>query len=177
MKISKPSNKVRWILVLPAIVLTFFLCDFLIFFFLIINFLPDNMKGDWLLGVGILICFLSGILVAPLHGKRFLAIVATLFIFTCLFPPWRATSGDRRPMGYGLVFSPPQKSRNGVRPAFSDNYEQIPVFAQIDFGRLFLEWAALAAVTGMAWMIVVKPARLNDDKAQQSLPPTGNPEK
>ena len=37
----------------------------------------------------------------------------------------------------------------------------------------------LAAVTGMVWVLVVKPAWLDDDKAncpQKLIPPTGNPE-
>ena len=75
-------------------------------------------------------------------------------------------------MGYGLVFNPPHQE------AHSYEYSVAPaVYAQIDFGRLFLEWAALAALTGMVWMIVVKPARTHDDKANQSPQSTGKPEK
>ena len=49
----------------------------------------------------------------------------------------------------------------------------------IDFGRLILEWFALAAVTGVVWMFVAKPARSNGDEAnrpKQFQSPTGNPE-
>jgi hypothetical protein len=116
--------------------------------------------------------------------KRFLTIVASLFIFSCLFPPWRATTGAKFPMGYGSVFSPPhiqavvEKSRgslHGMEFVVSPNY-----YAQIDFGRLFLEWAALAAITGMFWLLVLKPKPPRDDKPscpQKIQPPTANPEK
>jgi len=44
---------------------------------------------------------------------------------------------------------------------------------------LFVEWAALAAVTGMVWVLVVKPAWSRDGKTnrpQKFIPPPGNPE-
>jgi len=48
----------------------------------------------------------------------------------------------RKPAGYSLLFITPEASGGqGL---------------QIDFGRLFLEWGALAAVTGLAWMFVGK---------------------
>ena len=53
-----------------------------------------------------------------------------------------------------------------------------PAFGvQIDLTRLAIEWAAIAAVTGMVWILVVKPAWLRDDKANRSqkfIPPTGD---
>lgn len=147
MKLSKLSKKVRWILVLPASVLAFFFCV------IVIDLFPPDVKGDWLLFVVFVFCFLTGVMVAPLHGKRFVTTVASLFIFSCLFPPWRYV---RDSAGYAFLFDPP----HGV---------------QIDFGRLFLEWAALAAVTGIIWMIVIKPTRPHDDKASQSSPSTDSP--
>ena len=91
-----------------------------------------------------------------------------VFILTGLFPPWQYTTDkdsvnggkegfgfvppsqgvhSRKPAGYSLLFSPPTNpdgsAGNGV---------------QIDFGRLFIEWAVLAAITGTFWILVVKPA-------------------
>jgi hypothetical protein len=132
-------------------------------------------------------------------AKQIIKWAAIVFVASCLFPPWQYTAGSvhsvsepqpprppraprapqpprpprptpygnggfhsRKPAGYSLLFDPP--TGNGV---------------QIDFGRLFLEWAALATVTGTFWVLVVKPAWPGDDKAnrpQKSQPPTGNPE-
>jgi hypothetical protein len=108
-----------------------------------------------------------------------------VFILTGLFPPWQYTTDkdsvnghdfippgqgvhSRKPAGYSLIFSPPANpdgsAGNGV---------------QIDFGRLFLEWAVLAAITSMVWILMVKPARSHDEKANRSqkfIPPPGNAE-
>ena len=154
-KIITPT--VRWILVLPAMFTTFF-----------IGLSTVNQPSGLWAFVCLIIAFLTGIMVAPLHGKRFFTVVASLFILSCLFPPWQGTVDttafsrgggfgsepgvhSRKPAGYSLLFDPPtQSADSGV---------------QIDFGRLFLEWAALATVTGMVWVLVVKPAWSRDDKA------------
>lgn len=107
-----------------------------------------------------------------------------VFILTGIFPPWQyITDKDsvnghdfvppsqgvhsRKPAGYSLLFAPPVNpdgsAGNGV---------------QIDFGRLFLEWAVLAAITGMVWLVVVKPVRPREDKdnlSQKFIAPPGNP--
>jgi hypothetical protein len=107
------------------------------------------------------------------------------FILTGLFPPWQFTTDkdsvgghqfvspsqgvhSRNPAGYSLLFTPPvnpdSSAGNGV---------------QIDFGRLSLEWAVLAAITGMIWILVVKPAWSREDKGNRSqkfISPPGNPE-
>jgi hypothetical protein len=119
-------------------------------------------------------------------------IIAALcaFILTGLFPPWQFTTDkdsvnggkrdafsyeppsqgahSRKPAGYSLVFRPPtnpdSSAGNGV---------------QIDFGRLSLEWAVIAALTGIVWMLVVKPAWQrcdNSDQSQKFIDPRGNPE-
>lgn len=78
------------------------------------------------------LAILTGIIVAPfqvLSGKRFVIVMAVLFILSCLVPPWRAVTRDRHPMGYGSVFNPP-KENSGFPPT---------IYAQIDLGRLFLE--------------------------------------
>jgi hypothetical protein len=108
--------------------------------------------------------------------RRLLLIAASLFILSCLFPPWQYTADrngsagyhSRNPAGSSLLFDPPTNPDRNYGSG-----------VQIDFGRLFIEWAALAAVTGVAWMFVVKPAWPRDDKAnrpQKFTPPTGNPE-
>jgi len=119
-------------------------------------------------------------------------IIAALaaFILTGVFPPWQFTTDkdsvnggkrdafsyeppsqgvhSRKPAGYSLLFTPPANpdgsAGNGV---------------EIDFGRLSLEWAVLAAITGIVWMLVVKPARTREDKSnrlQEFTAPPGNPE-
>jgi hypothetical protein len=143
----KFSNKVRWILFLPASVLAFFL-----YVVVVVNLFPADWKGDWLLYVILIISFLTGIAIAPLYGKRFIIVVASLFILSCLFPPWQFTTDrdsyhSREPAGYFLILTPPKNP---------DSHSGSGI--QIDFGRLFLEWAALAAVTGMVWVFVAKPA-------------------
>ena len=110
------------------------------------------------------------------------------FILTGFLPPWQYTTDkdsvngtagtfgarpaqgvhSRRPAGYSLLFTPPANPDgspgNGV---------------QIDFGRLALEWAVLAAITGMVWVLVVRPAWTredNDNCSQKFISPPGNPE-
>ena len=112
-----------------------------------------------------------------------------IFALTALFPPWEYTTDkdsvngyrqgfgyvpssqgvhSRKPTGVTFLFAPPtnpdHSEGNGI---------------QIDFGRLFVEWAVLAAVTGMVWIIIVKPAWSLEDNAKRSqkfIPPPGNPE-
>jgi len=109
-------------------------------------------------------------------------IIAALvaFILIGLFPPWQFTTDkdsvgghefvppsqgvhSRKPAGYSLLFTPPtnpdSSAGNGV---------------QIDYGRLFIEWSALAAITGTVWIIVVKPAWLREDK-DEFISTRGNP--
>jgi hypothetical protein len=125
-----------------------------------------------------------------LNVKTKLIITALVaFILTGLIPPWQYTTDkgsvngfkqgfgyvppsqgvhSRKPAGYSLLFTPPANpdgsAGNGV---------------QIDFGRLVLEWAVLAAITGMVWILVVKPAWSREDKdnrSQKFISPPGNPE-
>ena len=111
----------------------------------------------------------------PMKTKLVITTIA-IFVLTCLFPPWQYTVDrngsygyhSRKPAGYSLLFNPPTNPDriygNGV---------------QVDFGRLFLEWTALAAVTGVVWILVVKPAWARDDKpnrSQKFVAPPGNPE-
>jgi hypothetical protein len=98
--------------------------------------------------------------------KRTTLIIAlAVFILTCLFPPWQSTGNRYRghePAGYSLIFIPPSEYYGGI---------------QIDFGRLFIEWAALAAITGIVWVIVIKPSWLGKaNDSQKFTPPPGNPE-
>jgi hypothetical protein len=120
---------------------------------------------------------------------KFIIAALGAFILTGLFPPWQFTTDkdsvngfkqgfgfvapsqgvhSRKPAGYSLLFIPPANpdgsAGNGV---------------QIDFGRLFLEWAVLAAITGMVWILVAKPAWQRDDntkRLQKFIAPPGNPE-
>ena len=111
--------------------------------------------------------------------------VLVAFILTGLFPPWQFTTDkdsvnghdfvppsqgvhSRKPAGYSLLFTPPVNpdgsAGNGV---------------QIDYGRLSLEWAVLAAITCIVWILVVKPAWQRDDntnRSQKFITPRGNPE-
>jgi hypothetical protein len=165
------SNRLRWILAIPASV-TFFLVggkslDMLR--------LPDGGPLELAIITLFIITFSVGVLVAPLHGKRFLTTAASLFILTCLIPPWQYTADrngnsgyhSRTAAGYALLFDPP------TNPNITLGHG-----VQIDFGRLFIEWAALAGITGLVWMLLGKPAWPRDDKADPSQkfpPPTGNP--
>ena len=160
----KFSNIVRWILVLPAILAVFCVEIF------VTSLLPGFKSDLWGI-VCLIILLLTGLTVAPLHGKRFLAAVASLFIFSCLIPPWQYTVDryglhSRNPAGYSLLIAPPINPDRTVGSG-----------VQIDFGRLFVEWAALATVAGVAWLFAVKPMWPRDDKAnrpQKFTPPTGN---
>lgn len=107
--------------------------------------------------------------------KMFLFALAAL-ILTCLFPPWLYTfdaqaTHSRKPAGYSLLFSPPTNP--------DSTGEDARFFGvQLDFGRLFIEWIALAAMTGTGWLLVVKPAWLRDgntNRPQNFTPPSGNP--
>jgi hypothetical protein len=98
-----------------------------------------------------------------------LASIAGVFFLSCIIPPGQQSqykltldgSGMfRASAGYALLFNPP----NG--------YE-----VQIDFGRLFLEWVALAVVSGMGWLFIVKSAFHRSNKVnnpQKSKTPTGD---
>lgn len=112
----------------------------------------------------------------PTPAMRIIKWAAVVFVASCLIPPWQFTADrngnggfhSRKSAGYSVLIFPPT---NPDRNAWSG--------VQIDFGRLLLEWAALAAVTGMVWVLVAKPAWPHDDKAnhpEKFTPPTGNPE-
>jgi hypothetical protein len=125
----------------------------------------------------------------PVQTKLIIAALGA-FILTGLFPPWQFTTDtdsvnggkrdafsyqppsqgvhSRKPAGYSLLFTPPTNpdtsAGNGV---------------QIDFGRLSLEWALLAAITGIVWLLVVKPARSREDmgnRSQKFISPPENSE-
>jgi hypothetical protein len=97
--------------------------------------------------------------------KKILVVAAVSFALTGIMPPWQFTADrngnygfhSRQPAGYALIFDPPTNPEhtagNGV---------------QIDYGRLFLEWAVLAVATGMVWVLVVKPAWTRDEKSISS---------
>lgn len=101
---------------------------------------------------------------------KILIIALAVFILTCLFPPWLNVldvpyhAHQRTPAGHEFFLFPPD-SKGG---AWS---------VEVDLKMLFVEWAALAAITGAVWLIVVKPPWLRDDKAnrpQKFIPPPGN---
>ena len=171
----KLSNKVRWILTIPASFAVFLVgaksLDMLR--------LPDGEPVVLAIITLLLITFSVGVSVAPLHGKRFLTIAASLFILSCLFPPWQYTADrngndgfhTRTPAGHFFIFDlpPTQYPGYGEREYYG---------VQIDLSRLFVEWAALAGIIGLVWMLLGKPAWPRDDKADPSQkfpPPTGNP--
>ena len=94
----------------------------------------------------------------PLHsqherrhmGKRFIIVIAVLFVLTCVFPPWQYTfdgngAHSRNPAGYFFILTPPSGKNASA-------YYGV----QIDLARLFLHWAALGAVTGAAWLLFGK---------------------
>ena len=107
------------------------------------------------------------------NRARILCLTAlAMFILTCLFPPWLNVldvpynAHQRTPAGHEFILSPPD-TKGG---AWS---------IEIDLKTLLVEWLALAAVTGMVWVIVVKPAWSRDGKTnrpQKFVPPPGNPE-
>jgi hypothetical protein len=103
---------------------------------------------------------------------KILIVALGVFLLTCLFPPWLNVldvpyrAHQRTPAGHEFIFAPPD-SKGG---AWS---------VEIDLKTLFVEWAALAAITGAVWIVVVKPSWLRDDKANRPpkiTPPPGNPE-
>lgn len=110
--------------------------------------------------------------------KKILIVAATLFVLTSIVPPWQYTedrngeSGfhSKKPAGYSLILAPPEPERGSFR---SEYYG-----VQIDFGRLFLEWAVLAVATGIVWVLIVKPTWTRDEKTisgEKFIAPTGNP--
>ena len=121
-----------------------------------------------------------------------------MFILACLFPPWldtfdlngRGGGHSRKPAGYYFIARPPppeEPPRDSTGPDVPDFGQDSYAVAvakryygvQIDLTRLAVEWAALAAATGLVWVFVVKPPWPRDDKVnrpQKFTPPTGNPE-
>jgi PBS lyase HEAT-like repeat len=104
--------------------------------------------------------------------RKIIIIALAVFIFTCLFPPWLNVldvpyhAHQRTPAGNKFILSPPD-SKGG---AWS---------VEIDLKMLFVEWSALAAITGVVWLVVVKPAWSRVEKAgnpHKFIPPPGNPE-
>ena len=122
----------------------------------------------------------------PMKTKVIIATLAA-FILISLFPPWQFTTDkdsvnggnsgmtsprqgvhSRKPAGYALLLTPP------INP---DNSEGNGV--QIDLARLLIEMAALAALSSMAWILMVKPPLLKEGDANRSpevLPPLSNSE-
>lgn len=93
-----------------------------------------------------------------------------VFLLTCLFPPWLNVldvpyhAHQRKPAGYKFILLPPDSKGD-------------PWSVEIDLKTLFVEWAALAAIAGAVWLVVVKPPWSRDDEAnhpQKFIPPPGN---
>jgi hypothetical protein len=78
-------------------------------------------------------------------------------VLSCLFPPWVNVldipyhAHQRTPAGYEFILTPPEPL--GGRWSI-----------QIDMNVLFVEWIAVAALTGVIWLVVVKPPWSRDDK-------------
>ncbi|HEV2327954.1 MAG TPA: hypothetical protein VGY56_04090 [Verrucomicrobiae bacterium] len=79
-----------------------------------------------------------------------------VFILTCLFPPWLNVldipyhAHQRVQSGHEFILTPPQPQ--------GDRWS-----VEIDMNTLFVEWAGLAAITGLIWVLIVKPTGLRDD--------------
>jgi hypothetical protein len=94
-------------------------------------------------------------------AKRIIKWAAIIFVASCLIPPWQFTADrngnsgfhSHKPVGYSLIFSPPTNP---------DQYQWSGV--QIDFGRLFIEWAAIVAIAGLIFF-------LRNDKESQPAEP------
>lgn len=108
----------------------------------------------------------------PNRARAICLTALAVFVLTCLFPPWLNVldvpyhAHQRTPAGHEFVLSPPD-SKGG---AWS---------IEIDLRTLFVEWAALAAIIGIVWMLVVKPAWSRDNKEnrpQKFILPPGNSE-
>lgn len=78
--------------------------------------------------------------------KIILWIGILLLVAMTLFPPWRAVSNPpgydvTQSIGYGIFMRPPRSPLG---------YESYVV---INYGRLFLQWAGLAVITGfIMWL-------------------------
>jgi hypothetical protein len=103
---------------------------------------------------------------------KIIIVALAAFILTCLFPPWLNVldvpyrAHQRTPAGHEFILTPPD-SKGG---AWS---------VEIDLKMLIVEWAALAAITGAVWVLVIKPPWSRDDRekhSQKFIPPPGNPE-
>jgi len=148
----KLSNRDRWVLILPTIVATLVAEVFVVE-------VPLGLNRNSVIVPCLIIAALTGTMVAPLQGlrgKRFITFMAVLLILTCLFPPWQFTADrngedgfhSRKPAAVSFLLTPP------INPA-----RTVGNGVQIDFGRLILEWVALAAVTGMVSLFAFKSAR------------------
>jgi hypothetical protein len=102
--------------------------------------------------------------------RKILITTLAALILTCLFPPWLNIldvpyhAHQRTPAGHEFILFPPD-SKGG---AWS---------VEIDLKMLFVEWIALAAVTGMVWVLAVKPAWSRNEKSpnpQKFIPPPSN---
>lgn len=156
--IMKHSKIVRWILVLPAALATFF------GWVVLAQLLPNDWLGDFFGAIAFTTSILAGVIAAPLHGKRLLTCAAALFILTCLCAPWQYTADvngndgyhSRQPAGYALIFDPP-----------TNPHRTIGSGVQIDFSRLFLEWAVLVAAGGTVYLLMAKPLWPGGDKSNR----------
>ena len=154
-----PPNKARWIFVALTATATFFFGGAVLE-----GISPAGSGSEWVVVVAALSAIVTGfILAAPLQvfsGKRFAYFFAMLLVLTCLIPPWQYTIDrpgyhSRAPAGYMLLLSPPSNPDRSIGSG-----------VQIDFGRLFLGWLALAAVGGVVWIPVVRSTP-RDDKADR----------
>lgn len=68
---------------------------------------------------------------------------AACALLALLFPPFyiRLQNGIILNMGYSLLFDPPRRGE---------------IVASVDAPLVLLEWAVIAAITGVAWFIVRK---------------------
>jgi Sel1 repeat-containing protein len=101
---------------------------------------------------------------------------AVAFVVCGLIPPWENIANrngeygfhNSKPAGYSLIFTPP------VNPETARNQDWFGV--QIDFGRLLIEWAVLAAITGAAWGYHgLKGAQCSDPQPENREPASTKP--
>jgi len=111
-------------------------------------------------------------------AMRIIKWAAIVFVASCLFPPWLYTfdrngpygGHSRKPAGYNFIARPPspeEPPRDSTTPELpdfgQDSYDDFVAKryygVQVDLPRLALEWAAIAAVTGVAWMLTVRPGQ------------------
>jgi len=117
----------------------------------------QSIARSWGISSARIQCFRVRIAVQRAREKFWIAVGICCLVLAVLFPPWVAkvdtqTFRVSRSVGWDFIMSPPSPPKIG-------NIRSQYIAVQLDFGRLALEWVAIAGLTAIAALASARKRR------------------